>query len=185
MTKFSKRKISIIAAIAKRDRAIGLNNKLLWDIPADLRHFKNITKRHPVIMGQKTYESIGRPLPGRLNIVLTKDKSLKIEGCTMAYSIPEAINIATAHCHSRVEETSTPDRSRGQASGIQPEIFFIGGGQIYQQAIIFADRLYLTLVEGNYQADTFFPDYSEFNKEISSTMSNDNGYELEYVILEK
>lgn len=169
--------ISIIAAIAKKDRAIGLNNKLLWDIPADLQHFKNITKGHPVIMGQKTYESIGRPLPGRLNIILTRDKDLQIDGCTITYSIPEAIKTAIAHCHSRAEETST--------SGIQPEIFCIGGGQIYKQAIEFADRLYLTLVDGDYKADTFFPDYSEFKKVISSEVAQDNGYSFEYCVFEK
>ena len=173
----NKVRISIIAAIAKKDRSIGLNNKLLWDIPSDLQHFKNITKGHPVIMGQNTYESIGKPLPERLNIILTRDKALKIEGCSIAYSIPEAKKIAIAHCHSRFERTST--------SGIQPEIFFIGGGQVYQQAIEFSDRLYLTLVDGEYKADTYFPDYSLFIKEISSQKGKENGYKFECKILEK
>lgn len=166
-------RISIIAAIAKKDRAIGLNNQLLWNIPADLAHFKKITSGHPVIMGQKTYESIGRPLPGRLNIVLTKDESLKIDGCQIVFSIEESIELANT------EETRASRQAQSK------EIFFIGGGQIYQQAIKFADRLYLTLVEGKYQADTYFPDYSEFNKEISREKSNDNGYKFEYIILEK
>jgi len=169
MTKFSKPIISIIAAIARNDRAIGYQNRLLWDIPADMQNFKNITKGHPVIMGQKTYESIGKPLPDRLNIIVTRDKDLQIDSCTIANSVEESINLANASIR------HAQDR----------EIFFIGGGQIYQQAIKFADRLYLTLVDGEYNADTYFPDYSKFKKVISSEVAKDNGYTLEYVIVEK
>jgi len=166
-------KVSIVAAIAKKDRAIGYKNKLLWDIPADLQHFKKITQGHPVIMGQKTYESIGRPLPGRLNIILSRDNNLKVKGCTVAHSVEETINVAN------VEEI------RASRSARSKEIFFIGGGQIYTQALPYADRLYLTLVDGEYQADTYFPDYSEFKKIISREKSSDNGYNFEYIVMEK
>lgn len=165
MIQFSKPKISIIVAVAKKDRAIGHGNKLLWDIPADLKFFKEKTKGHPVIMGQKTYESIGRPLPDRLNIVLSRDKKLKIQGCIIANSIKEAIDIAIA------KDTK--------------EIFFIGGGSIYAQALPIADRLYITEVEGDYIADTYFPDYSQFNKVISRQKGEENGYKFEFIILEK
>ena len=155
--------ISIISCVAK-NRGIGKDNKLLFDIPADLQHFKRITLGHPVIMGYNTYKSIGRPLPGRLNIVLMPDK-IEIEGCTVVSSIPEAIKIA-----------SEDDNK---------EIFFIGGGMVYKTAIEFADRLYLTVVDKEPEADTFFPDYSNFKKVISEEPEESNGYKYIYIVLEK
>lgn len=160
----TKPRVSIIAAIAN-DRVIGKDNKLLWHIPEDLQHFKKITSGHPVIMGQKTFESLGKPLPGRTNIVLTFDKSYQSPGCTVAYSIDEAIKIA-----------SEKD---------QEEIFFIGGGQIYAEAIKIADKLYLTLVEGEYEADTFFPDYSEFKKVVLEEPHESAGYKYKFLELER
>ncbi|OGG08072.1 hypothetical protein A3D05_00330 [Candidatus Gottesmanbacteria bacterium RIFCSPHIGHO2_02_FULL_40_24] len=136
-------KISVIAAIGE-NREIGIDNKLLWHIPEDMHHFKTITLGHPVIMGRKTFDSIGKPLLGRINIVLTKDRDFKAENVLVAHTIEEAI-------------------SMGESRDTQ-EIFFIGGGEIYHQAIKFADKLYLTVVEGSFEADTFFPDYDEFKK---------------------
>ncbi len=133
--------ISLIAAIDE-NRGIGKNNQLLFHIPDDLKRFKQLTRNHPVIMGRKTYESIGKPLPQRLNIIITRDSNFQIEGCTVSHSLEEAIRIAKQH--------------------EKEEIFIIGGGQIYQQAIQFADKLYLTLIKGTYDADAFFPDYSAF-----------------------
>lgn len=158
-----KQTISIIACIAK-NRGIGKDNKLLFYISDDLKNFKNITIGHPVIMGYNTYKSIGRPLPGRLNIVLSPD-NIKIDGYKVAKSISEAIKIAIA------------DNSK--------EIFFIGGGMVYASAIKFADRLYLTIVDSKKEADTFFPDYSEFNKIISEQKKDSDGYKYEFVILER
>jgi len=135
--------ISIIAAVAE-NKAIGKDNKLLWHIPADLQHFKKITLGHPVIMGQKTFESLERPLPDRLNIVLSRDCSFHPQGVSVASTIDSAISFASKN-----------DRS---------EIFFIGGGMVYEQAIKLADKLYLTIVEGKYDADTYFPDYDAFRK---------------------
>ncbi len=153
--------ISIICAIA-RDRAIGKDNRLLWNIPEDLQHFRSITAGHPVIMGENTFYSIGRPLPRRVNIVLTRKADLILEGCVVCHSMEEAL-----------EKAGEVERE---------EIFVIGGGQVYQQAMSFADKLYLTVVEGEYEADTYFPDYSEF-KNIISEEARDNG-EHKFTFLE-
>lgn len=155
--------ISLICAINK-NRGIGLNNKLLYDIPNDLKYFQKITSGHPVIMGLKTYQSIGRPLPKRTNIILCPD-DIKIAGAVIAHSIEEAINIA-----------SQADKE---------EIFFIGGGQVYAQSINYADRLYLTVIDDEHDADVYFPDYTKFNKIISSQKESSVGLNYEYLILEK
>jgi len=160
----AKAKISLISAISEKTRAIGKDNKLLWDIPNDLDHFRKITSGHPVIMGYKTYLSIGRLLPKRLNIILSKN-DIDVNGAKICHSIPEAIDAA------RDKDNS--------------EIFFIGGGSVYTQAIKFADKLYLTLVSGEYDADTFFPNYSEFDKIVSDKYEESNGYKYRYVELIK
>ena len=134
--------ISIICAIAK-DRGIGNKNKLLVHLPPDLKHFKNITSGHMVIMGQTTFESIGFPLPNRVNVIMTKDKDFEAKGCTIVYSMEEALEVA---------KNSGDD-----------EAFFIGGASIYAQAIKYADKLYLTIMDKVWEADTFFPEYDEFN----------------------
>lgn len=159
-----KPKISIIAAIAKKNRAIGKDNKLLWHISNDFKHFKKITSGHPVIMGYKTYLSIGKALPNRLNIVLSKN-DVDIIGVTVCKSIPDAIAIA------------------GKQNN--DEIFFIGGGSVYEQAIKFADKLYLTLISGDFDGDVFFPDYSEFNNIIYRKDEESDGYKYSFVELEK
>jgi len=154
----------MICAISK-NRGIGFQNKLLFDIPGDLKRFRKITSGHPVIMGERTYYSIGRPLPNRLNIILSRDKQLKIAGCMICYDIDEALEIA--------------------AKNDQDEVFFIGGGTIYEQGIKYADRLYLTIVDSESEADTFFPDYSDFKKIVSSEDLVDNGYKIKYLTLER
>ena len=160
-----KPKISLICAVAEKNRGIGKDNRLLWNIPADLKHFKKITLNHPVIMGLKTFEFIGRPLPGRVNIVLSPNPDLKIDDADVCHSIDEAIKFSSQ----RDDE----------------EIFFIGGGSIYAQAIDLADKLYLTLVKGDYTADTFFPDYSAFDKIISQDSEESNGYKYQFIELER
>ena len=157
--------ISIIAAIAN-NRAIGKNNQLLWHIPEDLQHFKKITENHPVIMGQKTFRSIGRPLPRRENIVLTSNKELKFEGCHTAHSLDEAIDLA-----SKLD---------------QDEIFIIGGGMVYKEALSFADKLYLTKVEGEFEGDVFFPEYEEkFDCKISEEKYDNGKYRFSFIELIK
>lgn len=145
--------ISIIAAIGP-NRELGKDNKLLWNIPEDLARFKKITLGHPVIMGRKTYQSIGKPLPNRLNIIVTRDKK---------YPAPPKVLI----CNSLEEAITTAKKSD------TTEIFIIGGASIYSQALPLADKLYLTVVEarlparqGTFAADAFFPDYSAFKKVI-------------------
>ncbi|MFA6553245.1 MAG: dihydrofolate reductase [Patescibacteria group bacterium] len=156
--------ISIIVAVSE-NRAIGRNNGLLWDIPEDMENFRSVTRGHAVIMGQKTYESIGRPLPQRTNIVLTQDPNFHPAGCVMARSIDEAIAAAKKH--------------------EQEEIFFIGGGMVYKQSLPLADRLYITVVKGDFEADTFFPDYSMFTKVVSQRESHDDKHAYTFFVLEK
>lgn len=155
-------KINIIVAIAK-NRAIGKDNKLLWHIPNDLRRFKEITTGHTVIMGRKTYESIGRPLPDRINIIITRNNDYKADGCVTCKSLEEAIEFAKENQEN--------------------EVFIIGGGEIYSQAINLADKLYLTLVEGNFEADTYFPDYSDFKKIIFEKEQKSEGYKYRFLEL--
>lgn len=159
-------RVSIIAAIAGENRAIGKDNALLWHIPEDMRRFKELTTGHMVIMGQKTFESIGRPLPNRTNVILSRDTALTVPGCTVVHSIDEAIAEAK-----KVGET---------------EMFIIGGGQIYQAFIPYADRLYLTLVSGTYaDADTFFPAYDDFKTVVESVEREDGEYRYAFQVLEK
>jgi dihydrofolate reductase len=129
------KKISIIVAIAN-NFAIGLNNQLLWHIPADLKRFKKITSGHQVIMGKLTYLSLPvRPLPNRTNIVITDNREESFEGCTTVYSIDEAIYL----CNEKEES------------------FIIGGGSVYRQFLPLCNKLYITMVHKDFEADTFFP----------------------------
>jgi len=129
------KRISIIVAIAK-NFAIGRNNQLLWHIPSDLKRFKKITSGHQVIMGKLTYESLPiRPLPNRRNIVITDNPEETFDGCTTVYSIEEALNLCNE----------------------QEESFIIGGGSVYRQFLPFCNKLYLTMVDKEFEADTYFP----------------------------
>lgn len=164
-------KIAVIVAMGE-NREIGKAGKLLWHIPEDLKRFKEITRGHPIIMGRKTYQSIGKALPGRTNLVISQDPEFKAEGCAIAHSLEEALQQACIEYY--------------QSAQSDNEIFVIGGGQIYQQALSFADKLYLTLVEGNFpEADTFFPDYSEFNKIVYKANQESDGYKYTFLELEK
>lgn len=156
--------ISMIAAVAE-DRAIGYKNKLLWHIPEDLAHFKKITLGHPVIMGRNTFFSLGRPLPGRKNIVLTLEPGEVFEGATACYDIQEALDEA--------------------AASDQEEIFIIGGAAVYKALLPYADRLYLTVVPGEYQADTYFPEYSDFSRIVSEENLETEIGNIQFLTLEK
>ncbi len=168
----NKPTISIIAAIGK-NRELGKNNKLLWRIPEDLKRFKKLTQNHAVIMGRKTYESIGRPLPNRTNIIISRNRGWTPDGCLVADSIETAINLA--------KKTIINNLS----SIIKDEIFIIGGGQIYKEALPYADKLYLTVVDGTAEADTFFPDYSVFKKVVYKETKESGGYRFTFFNLEK
>jgi len=141
-----KKDISIIVAIAA-NQAIGKDNNLLWHISADLKYFKRITQGNPVVMGKRTYFSLPtRPLPNRMNMVLTDIPGETIDGCVMAYSIEDAI-------------AKMP---------VDKENFIIGGGSIYAQFLPKANRLYITRVFKEFEADTFFPEIPENEWELIS-----------------
>lgn len=129
------------AAVVAHDKngLIGGNNKLLWHLPDDLKNFKNLTLNSTVVMGRKTFESMGKPLPKRLNVILTKDKNFKAENCLVYHRVEDVIR-------DFVED---------------PRVYVIGGGEIYKQFFPFIQRIYTTLVEGEYAGDTYFPEYGE------------------------
>ncbi len=157
--------LSLIAVIGV-NRELGKDDKLLWHIPGDLPRFKKLTTGHPVILGRKTFQSIGRPLPERTNIVITRDLSFAPAGVTVVHSLDEALEQAKV------------------APGAE-EIFVIGGGQIYAAAIDRADRLYLTVVDKLApDADTFFPDYSRFSEVISKELQEAEGFRFSFSILQ-
>jgi len=130
-------KISIIAAMSS-NRVIGVNNTLPWKLSADLKRFKQLTMGHCLIMGRKTFESIGRPLPGRTTIVVTLQPSFNPEGVTVVHSIEQAIIAATGD-----------------------EVFMTGGGDLFNQTINLADRMYLTIIKKDFAGDAFFPEFDE------------------------
>ncbi len=156
--------LSIIAVIGK-NRELGKDNKLLWYIPGDLPRFRSLTTGHPVIMGRKTFESLGKPLPDRTNIVISKQQRQE-EGINVVHSLDSAIEM-------------------GKRSPGCDEIFIIGGGSVFAQAIPLADRLYLTVVDLEApDADTFFPDYARFSRVISQEAQEDLDYKSVFYILE-
>jgi dihydrofolate reductase len=125
--------IKIIVAMSK-NRVIGNNNELIWKLSSDLKRFKELTTGHPVVMGRKTYESIGRPLPNRRNIIITRNLEYEVDGCEVVSSLEEALLLTGSDC------------------------FIIGGGEIYKQSLEIADKIYLTLVNKEFEGDTTFPE---------------------------
>lgn len=148
--------VSIIVAVAENG-VIGDKNALLWHISEDLKHFKAITSGHPVVMGRKTFESIGRPLPNRTNVVITR-QPLEIEGCTVVHSLLEALALFAS----------------------DQEVFVIGGAQIYAEALPLADRFYLTRVMHAYAGDTCFPEWDEQAWRLTASESFPCGLEYPY-----
>ncbi len=134
-------KIAMIAAVAENN-AIGINNKMPWYLPGDLRYFKAVTMGKPIIMGRKTFESLRKPLPGRTNIVITRDENYHFEGIRVVHSLKDALSLA--------EDVALID-------GVQ-ELMVIGGAEIYRQALPQAERLYLTKVYQSFEGDAFFPE---------------------------
>jgi dihydrofolate reductase len=183
-----KTKVSIIAAMDEK-RGIGKDNKIPWHLKDDLIKLKRLTKDHLVILGRKTYDSMvfyynrtGNPMPGKLYIVVTHDKNYKParENAQVAHSLDEAVSFARSHLAKL------------------GEIFIIGGGQIFQQALPLVDKLYLTIVEarldsppesparrGDFNCDAFFPEYSEFKKIISEEEKEGEGYKYKFLELER
>lgn len=161
-------RLSAIVAMAE-NRVIGINNQLPWKLPADLKHFKNITTGHPILMGRKTYESIGRPLPNRMNIIMTRDRHYQANGCHVVTGIDEALQLA-AHENKN-------------------EIFVIGGAEVYKQLLPQIDRLYLTIVHHPFEGDAYFPalnqvDWQEISHE-KHTADADNPYGYSFLVWDK
>ena len=160
--------LSIIVAVSENG-VIGLNNQLIWRLPDDLKRFKQLTLGHPMIMGRKTFESIGKPLPGRQSIIITRDENFSFEGTIVAHSLHEAINEA--------KKTGTD------------EAFIIGGGDIYKQVQNITDKLYLTEVHTVIEGDTFFNiENPDLWKEIEKThhqKDEKHVFSFDFVDLEK
>lgn len=165
MEQRNESKISIIVAHDDK-RGIGKENGLLWHISEDLKRFKALTTGHPIIMGRKTFESIGKPLPNRTNILVTRDSDYRAAGVVVTHSLDEALKEA--------------EKSPGSDN-----VFIIGGGEIYRQALVRADKLYVTHVEGNFNADTFFPEYSQFKNKTFEQKGSEGPYIYKFLELEK
>lgn len=132
--------ISLIACM-DRNRVIGKDNQMPWHLPADLKHFKATTMGHPIVMGRKTYESIGKPLPGRTNIILTRDKEFVAEGCQIMHSIDDVL-------------------------ALEEDVFVTGGENIFKQFMSAAERMYLTVIDEEFDGDTYFPEINSSWKPI-------------------
>ncbi len=158
--------ISILCA-ASQNGVIGNKNRLPWHLPADLKHFKQLTMNHPIIVGRKTYESIGKALPGRTNVVVTRQSDFRAQDGLVAHSLEEALRLCER----------------------DEEVFVIGGGQIFEQALPFANRIYLTLIHHDFPGDTplFSLDRSVWQEASREDFSPDqeNPYPFSFITLEK
>ena len=176
----------MIAASAE-NRALGKGGKLLWHIPEDMKRFKKLTTGHIVIMGRITFESIGKPLPNRLNIIVTRNNKFseyvsinRLIDTFVAHSVEEAIALAK-----KILKKGKKSLTTNYSLLTTDEIFIIGGGQIYKEAMKYADKLYLTIVKGNFKGDVFFPVYSEFKEVVFKKESQDRNYGYTFLELEK
>ncbi|MDP3514406.1 MAG: dihydrofolate reductase [Sulfuritalea sp.] len=162
--------LTLIAAVA-RNGVIGIDNRLPWHLPADLKHFKELTLSHAVIMGRKTWESLPakfRPLPGRRNIVVSRDAGYRAEGAVVALSLPAALAAA----------------GEGESDG---EAFLIGGAQLYATALPLADRLQLTEIDASFEGDTWFPaiDPGLWHEVGRQAQRGDEGFDYAFVTYER
>jgi dihydrofolate reductase len=159
--------ISFILAMDE-NRVIGKDNQLPWHLPEDLKFFKRVTMGHPIVMGRKTHDSIGRILPGRENIVITRQPTFQCEGCTVFYSVQEFVNYS---------------RNQGE------EFFVIGGAEIFKETFPFADRLYITKIHEVFEGDTFFPEFVESEWELISCeqgiKNEKNPYDYNFMIFQR
>ena len=152
-------KLSLIVAMAT-NRTIGINKKMPWHLSADLKQFKKITMGHPIIMGRKTFESIGRPLPGRQNIIISRDINYQQEGCLVFNDLDSAVQ----HCSE------------------QDEVFVIGGATLYEVTLERADRLYITQINQAFEGDTWFPeiDAADWREVAREDINNDASVDFKY-----
>ncbi|MDD1415529.1 dihydrofolate reductase [Dolichospermum sp. ST_con] len=162
--------ISLIAIISE-NRILAnstkeqINSGMPWNIPSDELYFHEITRRHPVIMGRKSYGAFTKPMPNCTNIIVTRNPDFQAFGCVVLHSLQEAIEWA------KMSETE--------------EIFIAGGGEIYAQAIKFAHKLYLTIVEGDFVGDIYFPEFANFGKVTKENKMQENGFQFNFVEIEK
>jgi dihydrofolate reductase len=158
--------ISLICA-ASQNGVIGIDNKLPWKLPADLKRFKALTMGHHVVMGRKTYESIGKPLPGRTNVIITGSTDFRAEGCLIASSPQEALDLCRA----------------------EQEIFVIGGGSVYRQFLEVAQRVYLTIIHTDFEGDTFLFDLDpaqwQETSRAESGSAADSPYAYSFITFER
>lgn len=159
--------VSLIAAIGGENRVIGKDGKIPWRIKEDVEYFKQTTIGHVVIMGRKTFEAIGKPLPKRTNIVITRNIDFTHDGVITAYSFEDALE--------KAKEWKSNKR----------EIFIIGGAQIYKEALPYAHKLYLTLIDGIFEGDTFFPDIHGFGEIVSEEHHSSGKHSFSFVEIEK
>ncbi len=149
------------------NRVIGINNTLPWHLPADFKHFKSVTMGKPILMGRKTFESIGHPLPGRTNIIITNNRSYSAEGCFVVNSIDEALALTQE----------------------APEVMIIGGASFYQQALPIAQRIYLTIIHHSFEGDAYFvtlddAEWCEIER-IDCDTDDKNRYPYSFITLER
>lgn len=159
-------RISAICAMSE-NRVIGNHNKLPWHLPADLRHFKKITLGRPILLGRKTYESIGRPLPDRCNVVVTRDVHFQAPGCLVVNSIEHAL----------------------EAVAYSDEVFIIGGALLYHQTLSLVQRLYMTIIHQHFNGDAFFPEinlqeWSETER-VNCQPDENNPYSYSFIVLDR
>lgn len=161
-------KISAIAAMSE-NRVIGDDNQLPWHLPADLKHFKAITSGHPILMGRKTFESIGRPLPNRTNIIITRNHAFQAPGCVVIQSIDEAVE--------KAKEIGSD------------EIFIIGGAEVYKQLLPRIEKIYLTIVHDEFEGDAFFPELNSSEwvetERVKHDEDEDNEFGYSFVVMER
>jgi dihydrofolate reductase len=159
-------RINAIFAMSE-NYVIGINNQLPWHLPADLKHFKKITLGKRILMGRKTYESMGRPLPGRCNMVMTKDTHFQAPGCIVVHSIEKAL--------AAVQEND--------------EIFVIGGALLYQEMLPLVERLYMTIIHQHFEGDTYFPaiNHAEWQEKerIDHAANGENKYSYSFIMLDR
>ena len=162
--------VSILVAMAK-NRVIGRNNALPWQLPPDLKRFKELTMGHHIVMGRKTYESIGRPLPGRTSVIITRQPDYQVPGAIVVASIDQALKVCSA------------------GKEVDQEIFVIGGAQIYRQSLGLCQRIYITEIQQEFDGDTLFPELNQQEwREISREkyrLNDGDGLEYHFVVLDR
>ncbi|MFA8439526.1 dihydrofolate reductase [Pueribacillus sp. YX66] len=159
--------ISFLVAM-DRNRVIGKDNDLPWKLPADLAYFKKLTTGHTVVMGRKTYESIGRPLPNRQNVILTRDKQYTAENCVVIHSVEEALELMNKK---------------------EDKYFIIGGSDLFEQFLPYVDRMYITFIDETFEGDTFFPEVDMSNWKLvlkqKGKKDEKNRYEHSFLVYDR